>query len=332
MFIGDKVMEMVERVKGELMDLSNIVNNLKSTSETENVWLKEVKEVCNYIKSIAEDFILVRERRSNMSRLQKFLYLLEDFIFENKFEEKMKYARTQIGDALRRSLTYGVGDMEAGADKQTTPTSTPCPLPNLSQQDPIISYLISIYTLRKFWKSVDKNFKCVERDLYLMQTFLKDVDAESAESRMTRRQKVWVSQLRLLAQNAKSIVDTYRKDGWFLRLIMRRTESAENINHLLKEILSISDRKNIYCVANIIIQRTTQQELLVTTSTSSNIQEESEIQGGIEPPAIVTTSSYRSVTWLEDKVQSIRSGMELMDALFQDVKEMGGELNRRSSI
>jgi hypothetical protein len=329
MFIGDKVM--VERVKGELMDLQNIENNLTLKSETEKTWLKEVKEVCNYIKSIAEDFILVMERRSNMTRLQKFLYLLEDFIFENKFEEKMKYARTQVGDALRRSLTYGVGDMEAGADKQLH-ISTPCPLPNSSQQDSITAYLISIYTLRKFWKSVDKNFKCVQRDLDLMQTFLKDVDAESAESMMTRRQKVWVSQLRLLAQNAKSIVDTYRKDGWFLRLIMRRTESAENINHLLKEILSISDRKNIYCVANIIIQRTTQQELLVTTSTSSNIQEESEIQGGIEPPAIVATSSYRSVTWLEDKVQSIRSGMELMDALFQDVKEMGGELNRRSSI
>ncbi|PNX89187.1 disease resistance protein rpp13-like, partial [Trifolium pratense] len=164
-----------------------------------------------------------------------------------------------------------------------------------------------------------------------MHAFLKDVDAESAESMMNIRQKVWVSQLRLVAQNAKSLFEEYSKAGWFLRLIIKRPVFAQEINYLLKEILSISDRKNIYSVANIIIQGTTQQELLVTTSTSPSIQEEREVRGVIEPPALVAASSYRSVTGLKGKVQSIRSEMELIDALFQDVQVMGG-LDKRSRI
>ncbi|PNX68510.1 hypothetical protein L195_g064013, partial [Trifolium pratense] len=49
-----------------------------------------------------------------MGMIEKFLRLPEDYMFEDIFQEKMKYVRTQIGDALRRSLTYGVGDMGAG--------------------------------------------------------------------------------------------------------------------------------------------------------------------------------------------------------------------------
>ncbi|XP_004496122.2 putative disease resistance RPP13-like protein 2 [Cicer arietinum] len=117
----DKVIEMVERVKNQLIELQNIANNLKSTNERENVWLEEVKEVCNYTQSVATNFILGKERWSKMGWLKKVVYLPVNYASENQFKKKMKYIRTQIEDALHRSFTFGVGGQERmGDNKQTT--------------------------------------------------------------------------------------------------------------------------------------------------------------------------------------------------------------------
>ncbi|PNX87992.1 NB-ARC domain disease resistance protein, partial [Trifolium pratense] len=137
---GEEVIEMVEQVKGDFVHLqNNIVSNLWSTSERENVWLEEVKELCNYTERVVSKFILVKERRSKMGRLKKILYLLADYASENEFKKKMKYIRTRIGDAVHKSLTYGVGGQlvnMGGGLKRTTP------LPGLSQERLIIILIL----------------------------------------------------------------------------------------------------------------------------------------------------------------------------------------------
>ncbi|XP_004496125.1 putative disease resistance RPP13-like protein 2 [Cicer arietinum] len=427
-FTSDEVIEMVELVKGEFLDLQNkIVYNLNSTSERENVWLEEVKEVCNYTESIVGNFIVVKERRSKMSKLKKVLYLSADYASENKFKKQMKYIRTRIGDAVHRSLTYGVvrQDHDMG---QTTPRSTPVPDLALERllivQIPFIIYyavllfvisarvwpmsllllitfdvfkiageqgrtekLKPMSSLKKRWKgvrnrkekrklllrfllygltyvviiilssflpiqatfllnlssliveiiawsvnlqrSLDKNMECTQRYLNLMRAFSSDANTESVV--LNERQKVWIGQLRVVSQNGQSLIDTAYPKGYLSRI-----KFAKDINCLLKEILYISDRKTIYGIATNI----NQQELIVPLLEGpiSSIQESEIIvdsSGATSAPAQVmetAASLYQPVTGLKEKIQSIRGEKELMDALFLDVQEMGGELDGRSRI
>ncbi|XP_058770148.1 probable disease resistance RPP8-like protein 4 [Vicia villosa] len=137
----EEMMEMVERVKDEFVYLQNniVSSNLYwSRSERGNMWLEEVKELCNYTESVAGNFILVKERRAKMGRLKKVLYLLADYASENEFKTQLKSIRTRIGDAMHRSLTYEVGgqlDMGVGL-KRTTP------VPDLSQESLIILFIL----------------------------------------------------------------------------------------------------------------------------------------------------------------------------------------------
>lgn len=152
---GEEVIKKVEQVRDDFVRLkNNIVSNLRSTSEREKVWLEEVMELCNYTESVAGNFILVKERRSKMGRLKKVLYLSADHASENEFKKQMKYIRTRIGDAVHRSLTYGVGgqlDMGVGFKKTT-------PVPDLPQerliiliiQLLIICVVVSFFNLKQY--------------------------------------------------------------------------------------------------------------------------------------------------------------------------------------
>ncbi|XP_073223305.1 putative disease resistance RPP13-like protein 2 [Cicer arietinum] len=414
---GNKVIKMVEQVKDGLKDLQNIVSKLKSTNERESVWLEEVKIVSTYTTVVAENFIAKRESK-------KVLY--EGCVPGWQFKKKMKYVRTQIGDALDRSLTYEVGgqlDMRV-RDKQTT-----APVPNLPAESLIISELIPVsitYTasffvphggswaaallfvgvsqafpavakrgtiehkpnivrrtheletnqkepkkrraiLRllkmsivfyifidlmililslflplhiallfqliiplyeviawtmKLWRSMDKNLKCVERDLALMHAFFRDT--KSTEG-LNERQRVWVGQLKAVAQYGQSLLDACPKGRYW----SRRLKFAMDINCLLEEILNICDRKVIYGITNI---QGTQQEFVHNSHPRISMQEETEIQRIVEQhdpePEPAASSSYCPVTGLKKEVQSIRGEEELMDALFRDMIE----LDRRSRI
>ncbi|KAJ1435796.1 Virus X resistance protein-like, coiled-coil domain [Sesbania bispinosa] len=405
----DVVTEIVEQVKDELGHLQNVVTNLKSASrQRENVWLQEVKEVCNDTVAVAANFIA---KRSKMGRLRKVLYLFSGYASEMKFKKQMEYIRTQIGDALHRGFTYGVGGKEMG-DKQKAPRSRSRPIPSLSLERliiaklPIFVYYVTIavspigyvggpvlflflvilegvlfgverartelakpddesnpqnkrlrlvrsllsFTLIDFgiviltwflpvwvlillglcsllytviawnvslWRFMDKNLKSIQRDLALMSEFLRDT--ENAEG-LNERQKVWIDQLRLVAQNGRALIAAYpeEKDGYFGRI-----KFAKDINCLLKEILNVSDRKTSYDIANI----EGKQRLV---SFGSNIQE-NDGGGDSSPPA--PAFSYRPITGLKEKVQSIRGEKQLMDALFQDVQEIGEvQLDGRSRI
>ncbi|CAJ2629356.1 unnamed protein product [Trifolium pratense] len=144
----DEVVEIVEQVKDGLGKLQNI-NLISPRSERENVWLEEVKELCNYTETVGCNFILAKERQSKMGWLKTVLYLSDDYASENKFMKQMKYIRTRIGDAVDRSLTYGVGaqlDMGVGFKKTT-------PVPDLAQESLIIAHiqLLIIYAFISFF-------------------------------------------------------------------------------------------------------------------------------------------------------------------------------------
>ncbi|KAJ1404765.1 Virus X resistance protein-like, coiled-coil domain [Sesbania bispinosa] len=405
----DKVMEIVEHVKDELGDMQNVVSGLKITSQREKVWLEEVKEVCNYTTTVARNFIGSRERQSKIGKVEQVLHPFAGYASQRKFRKKMEDIRTQIGDALYRSFTYGVRGKER--DKQTAPRSEPVPSLSLEwliiAKVPFFIYYLTIpllggggavyflflaflegllfkaepvrtaehaggggtkpesnqkkilrrfkrffrYTLIDFvivivswflqfdaaiflelgsllytiaewtfnlWRSMHKNLKSVQRNLALMSAFLSDT--QSAQG-LNERQKVWVDQLRVVSQNGHSLIAAYPKGKCEC---FSRIRFAKDINGLLKEILSVSDRKTIYGIADI------KEEGL------GRIQEnerESEIiveHKEEHPPA---TIAYRPITGLKEKVQSIKGEMQLMDAMFQDVQEIGElELDGRSRI
>ncbi|CAL5209031.1 unnamed protein product [Lathyrus oleraceus] len=166
-----------------------------------------------------------------------------------------------------------------------------------------------IFWIVQLWKSMDNSLKCVQRDLDLMQAFLRDT-ADSAEN-MNERQKVWFGQLKLMAQNGRSFLAAAKGEGccWSSRI-----KFAKDINCLLKEIFSISDRKTNYGIANIHIQ----QELVRSFHHDNS-------------GAASSSSSYQPVTGLKQEVQSIRGEKELMDALLQDACDMR-ELDGTSRI
>ena len=530
---GEEVIEMVERVRGEFVRLQNVVSNLRSTSERENVWLEEVKELCNYTESVAGKFILVKERRSKMVLLKKLLYLSADYASENEFKKQMKYIGTRIGDEVHISLTYEVGgqlDMGVGFKKTS-------PVPDLSIESLIIFHILFLFVcpvivlsdfskpslflllviifpvfiivdergrktykssmmmkknkkkkwmgrircflcsffstviyftifilfqfypvmgtflfilsfsltevigwslkkkkrwkkreiIRRFtrflfstviylpiffmfkfhpflatflfilgyslnkiiarslkkkkkwkgmekirqsprlffnalsyfavlsllqfhpvlavflfilsnllyeviawtvnlWRSTANNLKCTERYLAVMRVFLNDT-TESAEG-LSKRQRAWVDQLRVVSQNGEFLIDGDAKGkGGCLSKI----KFAKDINCLLKEIRDVSDRKAIYCIAN--VQRNQQELLPLLGIQERDIENEIIVEHAENSSAMpaAASSSYRPVMGLKEKVQSIRREKELMDALLLDAQEMG-ELEGRSRI
>ncbi|XP_058770170.1 disease resistance protein RPP13-like [Vicia villosa] len=122
---SNKVIELVEGAKDGLKVLENIVSNLKSSNERETVWLEEVNDVCSCTVKVAENFIA----RSSFQR--KLPY------HSWKFKKQMKCVSTEIGDALARSLIYGIVDMDETTQKPTT-----VPVQDLSVEDLIISELL----------------------------------------------------------------------------------------------------------------------------------------------------------------------------------------------
>ncbi|PNX73417.1 LRR and NB-ARC domain disease resistance protein, partial [Trifolium pratense] len=406
---NNKVIKIVEEVKDGLNDLQNIVSKLNSTNERETVWLEEVNDVCSYMAEVVGNFIAGREKwlqmRSSLSLVRKVLYHDASL---GEFNKQMKHVSTQIGDALGRSLTYGV---VRDVNLTITQRSTTIPFQNSVVENSIISefiifsisypveYLLLaygsnstswavvilivvisqtnvfaakrepirarklktnpkrgaisrlltssififtaidsvIFVLSRFislqlavlfqliyplylvivWivklsRSMDNNLKCVQRDLDLMHAFLTDTIAtESEQGMMNERQKVWVGQLRVMAQNGRSLLNAVAKGCW-----SRRTKFARDINCLLEEIINISHRKNTYDIADIIIQGTTQQELICSEE---------------HPEPAASSSSYRPVTGLKQEVQLIRREQELMYALFRDVLDMR-EIDRRYRI
>ncbi|MCI14464.1 disease resistance RPP8-like protein 3-like [Trifolium medium] len=115
-------------------------------------------------------------------------------------------------------------------------------------------------------------------------------------------------------QNGQSLIDDAYPKG--KGGCLSRTKYVKDINSLLKEILDISYRK---VIANIIQQRT--PELIVPLSGPISIQA-SEIDSDHDDNSVTATpaparapassSSYRPVTGLKEKVQSIRGKKELM--------------------
>lgn len=67
-------MELVKGVKDELGYLQNIVFNLKSRGERENVWLEEVKDICKYTSDVAGNFIARKQKCMKMEWPRKVLF------------------------------------------------------------------------------------------------------------------------------------------------------------------------------------------------------------------------------------------------------------------
>ncbi|XP_027364639.1 probable disease resistance protein RF9 [Abrus precatorius] len=378
-----KGIKVAERVRDELVGMQNIVRNLESTSQREKVWLEEVKEVCDYTAGVADSFIAhaSRERWCKTGKLCSF-------VSEREFKKQMMYVRTQIGDALQRRMTYGVG----GKDMRDEIILRSSPVPNLSPVRLIISrvmfilyyiivspvvplwtdilgffflitldafirdakpapkprgnvkkmlvafmflmlaafieyaflflsrvfynwlgviqqlfsflYKVIVWTV-SLWRSMDKNLKSTQRDLALMHALFTDIEG----MRLNERQKVWVDQLRVVAQNACSLHAERGRGGVFRRIIF-----AKNINDLLNEILNVTDRKIIYGIADI-------QGRQGTVSSSGSTEQ-------LPHPRV----SYQPISGLREKVQSIRGEMDLMNALFGDVGEIEGRLDGRSKM
>lgn len=226
----------------------------------------------------------------------------------------MKHIRTQIGDAVRRKLAYEVGGKHMGMrDKQTAQRST------------LVSILHTYWTVVELgiwawnvWKSMDRNLKCTQRDLALISAFLSDM--ENAED-LNKRQQVWLSQLRLVAQNGRSLVAACPEKGYFTYL--SRMKFARDINGVLKEIINISDRKSNYDIADI--------EGSLGSSTQEIMEINSSGSGGTGEHPTPTAFSYCPFPGLKEEVQSIREEKESMDALIHDVQAMG-ELDGRYRV
>ncbi|KAL5139282.1 Disease resistance RPP8-like protein 3 [Glycine soja] len=122
----EELIEIVEHVRDDvLVDIKNAVSNLNSTtgelSQRENVWLEEVKEVCDYTVGVAEKFIARREKRLSMGMLCQAIYLFELYASKHEFLKKMKYICTQFEDALYRRWTFFGKDMGAKMGSRSTP-------------------------------------------------------------------------------------------------------------------------------------------------------------------------------------------------------------------
>ena len=170
-------------------------------------------------------------------------------------------------------------------------------------------------------RSLDENLETIRRYLALMDALFSDINTESAEG-LNKRQQVWVNQLRLVAHKVHSLSAYPKPRGWN---IVNKIIFAEDITDFLNEILDISDKKNIYGFAS--IQGRKELVSTVQRSESKDIAEHS----GAHPQPYASSSSYQRVTGLRSKYQLIKDEMDLMNALIDDVGELG-KLEGRSEI
>ncbi|WVY96599.1 hypothetical protein V8G54_028750 [Vigna mungo] len=322
----EDVIETVLRLReGYLGDAQSIIlssfNSLEDRSQrSERVWLQEVKDICDYTVSVAEKFIKRRERSRNVWGV---LYPFEQHVVEMNLLKHMEHINSQFGDALYRRWTFGdggkvvMGDIIGSRSKPLTFTCFP-------------QFVYS-------WRSLDHNLITTRRYLIVMEAFLDDIDG-TVEG-LNHRQKVWVEQLREVARKGHSLVDGYREEKGFL-FLLGRIVFARDINCLLNEIIDISNRKEIYGIAN--IQGRRRESLSWGPSIQGTgkeiideVEHEGDNSGAEENPLIAQPDffSHRHITELEKEFQSIKGEKELMNALFDDVQEIGYEkLDERSKI
>ncbi|KAL1294983.1 hypothetical protein HN51_055822 [Arachis hypogaea] len=407
------VIKMVEQAKDELVAMQSIVSSLKSTTQREGIWLEEVRSICDLTENTVETFIATRKDKARCRPCWLFA-------LEWKFKKKMEHINTQIGEALHRSLTYGIGkaDLDSIGDKITrsvhVPNLTlrrvilskiPCfiyyvlyPIatdPELNSipffvfvvfMQVIISFLNPKKRLAKnlpkknkfkklkmlislmfmfaidlaifvfsavfglwamilefcsliasvviwgvsLWRSTESNLKSTQRDLAIMDALFSDIASVQG---LNNRQQAWLEQLKLVAQNARSLQDAVHQEGGFFN----KLKFANDINGCLFEILVVLDRKNIYGIANmdegsgLVSSGPSIQVQEGETSTSAVHVDNNHDFGTEKDPIAKATPSYRHVKSLKQRVRSLPREMQLMNALFQDVQEMG-ELNGRSQV
>ncbi|KAK7356548.1 hypothetical protein VNO80_15822 [Phaseolus coccineus] len=309
--------------EGYLGDAQNIILSSSNSTwylseQSERVWLQEVKDICNYTVAVAEKFI---ERRERQRRVWHALYPYEQHAMEMNLMEQMEHISTQFGDALYRRWTFGDGGNVVMGDIIG------------SRSKPLTFTCFSLFE----WRSLDHNLKTTRRYLALMEAFLDDID--SAVEGLNQRQKMWVEQLRVVARKGHSLVDAYPDENGFL-LPLGRIIFARDINCLLNEIIDISDRKEIYGIANIQVRR---KESLPSSPTIQGTEREIIVEVELEGdnssaednPVVEQPSSFshRHMTELEREFQLIKGEKQLMNALFHDVQEIGYEkLDVRSKI
>jgi len=321
--------------KGYLGDVQNIIlSNFSSTTgersrQRQLVWLQEVEDICDYTVAVADKFI---ERRERLRSVSHVFYPYEQHAMEMNLMEQMGHISTQFGDALYRRWTFGDGGEVAMGDiirSRSKPLTFTCfPL------------------LVTSWRSLDHNMNMTRRYLAVMKAFLDDIDSVVVEEGLNHRQKVWVKQLRVVARKGHWLVDTYPEENGFFS-ILGRIIFARDIDCLLNEIIDISDRKEIYGIANIPGRRKqslssgptiqssdptiqgTEREIIV------EVEHEEDNSSAEENPLLAQPSSFshQYITELEREFQLIKGQKDLMNALFHDVQEIGYEnLDERSKI
>jgi len=301
----DEVIEIVQNVRDAYLILSNF-NSTKGewSHQRQQVWLQEVKDICDYTVAVADKFIERRERS-----VWHVFYPYEHAMEMNLMEE-MEHISTQFGDAFYRRWTFGdggkvvMGDIIGSRSKPLTFTCFP--------------------VFMSSWRSLDQNLNTTRRYLAVMKAFFSDIDSVEGLI-LNERQKVWLEQLRAVARKGNSLVDAYPKDHGFL-FLPSRIIFARDVKFLLNEILLISDRRNTYGIKN--VEGGTgerQREISVRGSDNSGREENSHA-----PP---DSFWYWNMTEVERELQSLGGEKELIEALFRDVEDIGwGNLDGRSKI
>lgn len=341
LIIQYEVIKTVEHVRDDVLrDTHNIVSNLNSTgelSQRESLWLEEVKKYCDCTVAVAENFIARR------GRLWLKLFILSTLVFEIDLMNEMQRISSQFEDALYRRWTFGDGGEDIGHKMRSRPTPRPVPLrspfenldKSLTWHLHTIDLIIRSTSCLSFGNSgvtisfmgLDEKLKRTKRYLALIDELISDTESLVG---LNERQKVWVDQLKVVAQKGQSLLASPPKSR-FIYLF--------EINNLLNEILDISDRKNIYGIAN--IQRGRRESLFSTPGPDPSIQgsseseiivqdENSDNSGKEENPP--TPPAFLYMPKLNQKVKLIKDEKQLMDALSRDVQEFGLELDDRSKI
>ncbi|QCE07786.1 disease resistance protein RPM1 [Vigna unguiculata] len=235
----------------------------------------------------------------------------QQHVMELNFMEQMEHINNQFGYALSSRRTF-----EDGGKIVTFGDGWKPVMEDIigSRSEPLTSTCFQLF--ESLWRCLDHNLNTVRRYLAIIKVFLNDIDGAAED--VNQRQKVWVEQLRMVAREGHSIVDAYPdKDGLFF--FLRRIIFAKNIDRLLKEIINISKRKEIYGIANIHIR-----------------ERQSVLEGdnlGLKLVAQPDSCSHRHITEFEKEFQLIKGEKQLMNALFDDLQEIGYEkLDERYKI
>ncbi|QCE07790.1 uncharacterized protein LOC114191481 [Vigna unguiculata] len=275
-------------------------------SQSERVCLLEIEDIFFYTASVAEKFIKRIERPRNVWAV---LYPFEQHGVEMNLMKEIEHINSKFGDAVYRRWTFGdggkllMGDITGSSSKRLT----------------FFAQFVSS------WRFLNNNLSTTRRYLAVMKAFLDDIDGTVVEG-LNQRQRVWVGQVREVTRKGYCLVE--EENGFFF--LLSRIVFAKDIDYLLNEIIDISKRKEIYAIANIQGERRksfpsspsiqgSEREIMV------EVEQEGDNSGAEESPLIAqpNTFSYRHITELEKEFQSIKGEKQLMNALFDDVQEIG---------